>query len=667
MTILLSLTAFACLTLLQPVTANSTDLWYHLAGGRYLFEQGALYNPYVVSFLEPKAHFTNYFWGFQAVVYGLWLVVGDYAPVVLRALLMIPCAYLMLKLLHQDDLRRVNSIHMVLTMLLVYMLTLRLGAVRPHLATLLFIAAFLYIMLYREKWFPCLPLLAIFWVNLHGVGWAIGAVICGSYFVTQLVCRWQLGRPLKPSLWWVVACAPAILVNPWGIYVLPTPFLTEQSLSLLIGELRPLELNLNWPVAQGLAYHPTIVVLLGFYFTALFTLRREWLQHLFPILISLASFALFLRGQRFVWECMLLCTPMLAIYAARFNDLGLAKARFIVSAVTSGILLFSLHTVYEGKEAYPIGYVYPEGTTAFLKEKKLNTEYALPPTLAGYAEWHLTPGYQIHSDMHFPPFTAAKHFEIRSIQYSKASLKRFVESYRPGLIAVYVESAGFADIARSQDYRPIMFDHRLVLYASATKLPELVNKYELTAINPFDPYKIAGNYLDIAEQEMRRAIQYDPKNHVVRSVLADVLIEQGRLQEAEALLLEEFVAVSGRLQFQKGRLCRAREDFSAASLVLEQAYRTLQETKVGLLAADSAFVSGNPDHAYDLYAAVLNPYLDVEYDLKHIYQYALSALLAGKVSRARDLYDVMVTIDGHNDVNLSDDMRQLDNLIKEQE
>lgn len=661
---LLGLVAFACLALLEPVNAASTDLWYHLAGGRYLFETGQLYNPYVVSFLTPQEHFTNYFWGFQVAVYSLWLIVGDYAPILLRTLLVLPCAYFMLRTLCRDDLTRMNIVHMVLAMLLLYMLSVRLGAVRPHLATLMFISAFLYILMHRKLWFPVLPLLAILWVNLHGVGWAIGAVICGSYFLAQLIYKWQQDKPLDKSLWWVVSCGPAILVNPWGVYVLPTPFLTERSLSLLISELTPLELNLNWPLADGLAFHPTIVILLGFYFVALISLRKRWLEYLFPLLISVASFALFLRGQRFIWECMLLCVPLLAIYAARFDQLSWARGTARVGLLTTAILLYSMTSVHSDEGSYPIGDQYPEGTTQFLKALELNTSYALPPTLAGFAEWHLTPGYTIHSDMHFPPFTAAVHFEVHSIQNSAVAFERFVAKHSPGLVSVRRSSTAFADIARSQNYTPIFFDRHLALYASIQELPQVVAEYGLTAVDPFDPFQVAGNFLDVATEELQRVLRFDPQNEEARIVLSDLLIESNQLELAEEVLTPGIVNENPKLQFQRGKLLLRQEQYQQAADLLAIAYNSVADPAMGLVAADAAFLAERPEEAYLLYEEILNPYLDAEYDVVHLYQYALAGLVIGEVRRAKDLYDVLKVVNGHSETV---DLSTLANLLEELE
>lgn len=664
---MLGLAGLTSLALLEPVSVGDTDLWYHLAGGRYLFENGELYNPYVVSFLAPAEHFINYFWGFQATVYGLWLLMGDMAPIVLRALLVVPCAFLMLKILHLNDLARSNLVHLILAMLMLYMLAIRLESVRPHLATLFFIALFLFILLYKEKWFPLLPLLAVLWANLHGVGWAIGAVICGSYFLTQLIYRWQNDVPLQSSLWWVVACGPAILLNPWGVYILPTPFLTEQSLSLLISELRFFEFKLNWPIAQGLAFHPSVAVLLGFSVLAFLTACRKWSDHLFPLLISVVSFALFLRGQRFVWECMLLCTPLLAVYANRFHQVSWVRKNTTSSMITSGVLLYSLNVVYTSQESYPVGNAYPRGSTEFLKTLQLDTEYALPPTLAGYAEWHLTPGYRIHSDMQFPPFKAVNHFEYHSIQYSAASFERFVRRYSPGLVAVPRSVPDFAESAASQGYQSIFFDRHLVLFANKHKLPDVVSQFGLTAIDPFDVYRVAGNHLPVAEKELRRVLKYDVSNHQLRSVLAHLLIDSNQFDEASKVLDSDLVSQSALLQNQLGMLLKAKGDFGQATELLGDAYRVLQERLVGFEAADAAFLAEQPAIAFELYEQTLNPYLDAEYEMKHIYQYALSALVIGENRRAKDLYDVLLIIDGHNGVVMTKELKAFGLLLDGQD
>ena len=71
----------------QSIQYSDTDLWYHIHGGRYLFEQGAFYNPLVDSFLDPEGRDgVIYFWGFQALVYLVWSQTGEFGLVLLKAL-----------------------------------------------------------------------------------------------------------------------------------------------------------------------------------------------------------------------------------------------------------------------------------------------------------------------------------------------------------------------------------------------------------------------------------------------------------------------------------------------------------------------------------------------------------------------------------------------------
>ena len=78
---------------------TDSDLWYHLAGGRYLLETGTLYNPLTKSFLTEPRDFINYFWGFQATAYITWLLAGETGLIILKTGFFLICAFFTLRIL----------------------------------------------------------------------------------------------------------------------------------------------------------------------------------------------------------------------------------------------------------------------------------------------------------------------------------------------------------------------------------------------------------------------------------------------------------------------------------------------------------------------------------------------------------------------------------------
>lgn len=115
------------------------------------------------------------------------------------------------------------------------------------------IPVFIYILLHRQKYIFSLPFLTVIWVNFHGVEWPVGALICGAFFV-QLIVNYRKTREfthLKYAMW-VLACLPAMLINPYGFKILTAPFSIDPDTYMFINELRETtiftsELITNYP------------------------------------------------------------------------------------------------------------------------------------------------------------------------------------------------------------------------------------------------------------------------------------------------------------------------------------------------------------------------------------------------------------------------------------
>ena len=70
----------------------------------------------------------------------------------------------------------------------------------------------------------------------------------------------------------------------------------------------------------------------------------------------------------------MLCVPLLAIYASRFDQLSWARGNVRVGLLTTAILLYSMVSVHSDEDGYPIGDQYPEGTTVMYEKvlEKIN-------------------------------------------------------------------------------------------------------------------------------------------------------------------------------------------------------------------------------------------------------------------------------------------------------
>jgi hypothetical protein len=195
---------------------RGSDLWWHLASGRWIFENRQIPIEDPFSFTATKAWVVDawlsdlvlYLWsrafGEQSLVYWKWLVVVATFLVLMRLL------------------KRLSGSHLAAYLAAACAL---IGAspfldIRPQIQSLLGCAILIDLCVARERlsWWT-VPLLLI-WVNLHA-GFALGLLMLPILSIPFLLKPDQRNRTVRI----LGACVLACLVNPNGIHALSQPVL----------------------------------------------------------------------------------------------------------------------------------------------------------------------------------------------------------------------------------------------------------------------------------------------------------------------------------------------------------------------------------------------------------------------------------------------------------
>lgn len=633
---------FAAYLLSLAIQYTDSDLWYHLAGGRHLFDTGNLYNPLVVSYLEPDRDFINYFWGFQALAWTSWLLAGETGLIVLKALLFLASAWFALKvLLEGRPASELRILPLLALMIIIGILCARSLAFRPHLTSYVMIPLFIYILGYREKLLPFLPLLTVIWVNLHGVVWVVGALICGSYFLQRVADYYIEGRDLKSTVW-IVLCAPALLLNPNGIYVLQTPFLHDPDLHLVVLELGRISFDANINLLSGINLNLLILLLFVLVTASAFKVIPDARHNIAPLLLAAGALVLLLMARRFVWEWSLLSLPLLATGLRYWRGPEINPATLAVP----GLFLTLLAQAYwpwarHGLQHYPLDREsLPWATTEFIRINGLEGRYAIEPSYAGYIEFELGTAVQIHMDMQFPPFTSMDIHEINTAMRSATGLSSYVKKYSPVMLGVKKTLKTFpVQRAYELGYVPVFFDDRVVLFIDRTRYPQVADNHELKSINPFNESVMASGHLAPGIAELERMLNVvDSAN--IRLSLVGLLLEQG-LAERAAVYLDELketdpddlstIYYSARVHHLNNNCAEAIADYEH---VIEHSDAS---PKMYRQAAECHFLLGNHRQAFQHFSIAINPYKDDNPDALVYFQYALSAVGAGEPGVARRL------------------------------
>ncbi|MBI3180623.1 MAG: tetratricopeptide repeat protein [Myxococcales bacterium] len=228
----LALALFAVASLIALFPLNDTDLWWHLASGRWIVEHRALPGADPFGAVTGGRPWADVHWLFQLGALALYRLAGLSALGFAKAALVGAGAVLLLR---AAGARGAAAHACVVPSLALALLSVRhLLLVRPVIVTLLFAAVFLVLLeRFARDGRPrillvLLPLQAL-WVNVQPL-WPLGPFLLGAYLGGAVAQRLaSKGQPdphprWRPLAFALVGVALACLATPLGLEGLAVPF-----------------------------------------------------------------------------------------------------------------------------------------------------------------------------------------------------------------------------------------------------------------------------------------------------------------------------------------------------------------------------------------------------------------------------------------------------------
>ena len=524
-----------------PIVAGDQDLWYHLAGGRYLFESGEIPRTSFFSFITPERSFVDYYWLFQVVAYRLYDNAGYVGLIALRTALYGLAVFLIARFYLKGRRESYAVVYAVLLAIFTFLVIVpRELAVRPHIFSYLLTILFVYLIQFRPRrliW--ALPLFAALWVNLHGVEYPVMVLIVGAYLMEEL---WRKGRAGGAGPWGHAALMGlsliVVLATPYGAMLLPVPFTATTDVAGFIHELKPLD----W--RDFMSFFGLLFLLGCAAAVAGLARKRMRLSHL---LLFVGALILLSRGKRFISEFVLLAMPLLRDnIPLAVGQPGRRAARWaaVVAIGVFAIVPFVfLHQFFWNTPRYPFsGRDLPLGTAAFIMAEGGGGTVFNHPNHGGYLQWALYPRHRIYMDLQLPFLFTYDDFRAAHDAFvNPKALKGILDAYRPAFIVAPIETTVFGELVKQHpDYRLVFFDDWTVVYADRRQHPEVVRRFELTAV---DPYTLTDEALrnvpsgrgEQFERELRSLVGLFPEAGLAGTALAMRCLGEGRFADASSL------------------------------------------------------------------------------------------------------------------------------------
>jgi hypothetical protein len=548
--------------------ASDSDTFYHLASGRWMFENGRVLDRETFSFLAPGRPWLNFYWLFQSILYGAWRVGGYPGVLVLRAVVLLFTANLLFALIR----RRTGGARLetfVFSLLAFSLYLPRALNVRPHIFSYLFLVFLVWRLdrfrLGAGRFDPVIPALCVLWANVHGAAYPVALAVIGVYAATALFPHRH--RPVAealrdPSLtrWAVLggACVIAFAVSPFGFWIYWTVnnLLTtgtvvlaghEEALSQ-IGEMR----RYSWAAFSQLAPDLDIWSLAVFNWTLVvgLALCPRWIRR--RDVLALGGFALgtalALYMTRFVTEFMIVAVPFIAGGVAELRAEASERSRRVARVLFAvGVYLVLAVCLKVGRawaaggEAFELvdGRIHPVGPVTLMEREGLQGNLFCNPTSSGYVTWVLHPSrVRVFMDMRTPIVFSAEEVWLYKAVGDTVGLDTLRRRFAVDFLLLDRGSA-LAERVRADErlgYLPVWADQKFLLFAHESALagrPDLrlrsldsMQRLEADVPIPTD------DEAERVEAEAARLVEIWPGNHLAQSSLIRAELRRGRTEDA---------------------------------------------------------------------------------------------------------------------------------------
>ena len=381
---------------------------------------------------------------------------------------------------------------------------------RSGLFTVLIAAAYTQILLshYLAKgrqrlWL--LPMLMVFWVNLH-TGFIAGLGLMLAYIAAELLdClrtsqRDQAWKRLRQASPWIAAGVICTLCNPWGFRLYEVIAAQEKISKLqsaVILELAPLHREFSWTDLHLFAPLNAILLVLAISVITLFLLlrqRRVGLALFLAVAIGVCLLSARTQGVFLPIAC-LVAGYALEIEAQPLRDRVTSPWRSIIcQVVAAGALVFVVwrcvdvltdRTSLQGEQIVLSGagasWWLPEKAAAFVEQERLPTELFSTFNLSSYLTWRLGPYYRDFADGRYLPFgdrIVAEQLRLTSLPLDSDAWKQAAATYHIRTIILPlsrffgIESIPLRDDCQSHDWAPVYFDATSIVFVRKDALPQ---------------------------------------------------------------------------------------------------------------------------------------------------------------------------------------------------
>jgi len=235
---------FALLVLYASKEIIDLDLWLHIKAGATIVGARAIPLVDIFSFTRSGALWINHEWLFQVITFLTHEAGGPDGLILMQSIVLIGL-FLLLFFIGNDGVRE-NFLFIFVILYLTLLGTAYRFSIRPDLFSLFFVILYLFILrgwsTYKAHALWILPLLQVFWTNMHGfffLGPAIVLIFLAGELIKMFLpwpASWKESgrcdsRQIRDLTLIFFCCVLASAVNPQGLTGVAYPFLVGRQLA----------------------------------------------------------------------------------------------------------------------------------------------------------------------------------------------------------------------------------------------------------------------------------------------------------------------------------------------------------------------------------------------------------------------------------------------------
>ncbi len=474
---LLIILLFTSIFVMAAQEVTNTDLWWHLASGRYIWERRGvpLYDPF--SHTAFGRRWIDHSWLSQVVIYGVYRAAG-FGGLAFLAAALITLAFVLVFLYSPGHLYI-----RVFATLLGALASAVTWEMRPHIFSFLFTALFLFILhLYkgrRGNYLPLLPVLMLIWANCHS-GYIAGLIVLAVFIAGEGIksllgsAEERLQREEIRQLAMVALATLAVVAlnpNTFRLYLYPLQ-------TARIGPLQDFISEWASPNFHRLQFHPFIWVAL----LSLLALGMAGRRADLTDLLYLSTFGyMSLLAARNIPLFALVATPTSVRYGSeawlawrdrrgsRRNQpcypSGLLVLNWLLLLLAvAGVLFWVTPTLSVSANLRAQEKVLPFQATAFLAQADLPKELFNSYNWGGFLIWQLYPRYRVFVDGRTDLYGEEVLEEYLKAYWASSQWREPLEKYNINSIVIEKDSTFATVLAESSDWQQVYADELAVVF-----------------------------------------------------------------------------------------------------------------------------------------------------------------------------------------------------------